>query len=460
MALSTYAGALIAALSAGRLAETVGLPEVASAVLAADPAPPLSEPASAGAEALHGLATLITDGYAAAAPTLQASLKRFVMLATSEQTDGTEVGRDRFRGIGAEATAPGGMFQWLPTACMIARTLLDDDAYDLLSARAVQLGRREGAFARLPLAMAERTSVLLLSGLTAEAVSLSHEMEPIIEATETPTSMTRSGWIATFRGDGSRKNEVTERLRPQILERGEGQWFISVAWQDALLQNSLGHHAAALSAAESAAGHPFDIGFAGWMLPEHVEAAVRSGSPDAGTRPFARLKELAAACNTELAHGLVARTAALLADDEEAEQYYVEAISLLGKTRIRTALARAHLVYGEWLRRTERRDESRIHLRHAYELFLEMDAAGFAERARRELSAAGEVVRAPDEGSISALTAHERQIALLAASGSSNPEIGAQLFISPRTVEWHLRKVFVKLGITSRRELAGAMRTS
>ncbi|QEO13085.1 AAA family ATPase [Agromyces intestinalis] len=459
-ALATYADAVIAALSAGTHAEEVGPAEVAAAVLAADPAPPLSGPARAARQALHGLAVLIVDGYAAAAPTLRSGLDRLVAFAESDDPAGPAAEPDPRRGLGEDAAPPGGLLQWLPIACAVARALLDDSAYDLLAARAVRISRTQGAFSQLPLLMAERASVLLLSGRTDEAMSVAQELQPIVEATGMPTSMTRSGWLATFRGDERTKAEVTERLRPEILERGEGQWFTTVAWQDAMLYNSLGRYPEALAATDSAAGHPYDLGLAGWILPERVEAAVRAGSPELGTEALGRLEELAAASDTDWARGLAARSAALVAAADLAEPLHLEAIERLGRTRIRTALARAHLLYGEWLRRRNRRVESREHLRLAHQLFVETHGDGFAERARRELAATGEVVHKPAASPVDELTAQERQIALLAASGSTNPEIGEQLFLSPRTVEWHLRKVFVKLDVSSRRQLARAMRVT
>jgi DNA-binding CsgD family transcriptional regulator len=453
-AIATYSSALLAALSAGTLAVTVGVSEVAKAVLSADPAQPLSQPAQAALDALRGLASLIVYGYNVAAPALTQALEKLVACATAD--DSHHVAEpDPRRGLGEEAAPIGGTLQWMPIACLLARTLLNDDAYDALTTRALDISRRHGSFDRLPLLMAERTSLLLFSGRTAEAGLLAYEMEPLIQATGTPTSLTRSGWIATFRGDESTKLEVTERLRPQISERGEGQWFVAVAWQDALLYNSLGRFPEALTAAESAAGHPFDLGLAGWILPEHIEAAVRSGALDRAESSLRTLETIASASGSQWARGLYARCEALVStDDDRAEARYRDAIELLDQTGIRTALARAHLLLGEWLRRKNRRTQSRKHLRLAHELFVEHDSLGFAERARRELSATGEVVQKRSGGRLNELTLQEHQIATLAAGGRTNPEIGEQLFLSPRTVEWHLRKVFVKLNVTSRRHLA------
>ncbi|WP_350348419.1 AAA family ATPase [Agromyces sp. G08B096] len=455
-ALATYADAFIAALASGPLAQGDGLGEVAAAILRAEPAGLTAEPPRAAASALRGLAILVTDGYPAAAPVLRAALGRLVAAAESDAAPAEYEPNPR-RGLGEDAGPSDTVLRWLPLANVVARALLDDDAFERLSARAVHLGRSEGAFWLLPLAMAERTSALLLAGRTPEAVALAAELQPIIEATGTPASMTRRGWLAAFSGDEETKRAVTEELRPEIVARGEGQWFITVAWQDALLYNALGRYPEALAAMEPAAGHPFDLGLSGWALPERIEAAVRSGSPERATEALVRLVEQAAASGTDWALGLAARSTALLADDDTAEPHYLEAIERLARTRVRTALGRAHLLYGEWLRRRNRRVESREQLRLAHELFAAMGAEGLAERARRELAATGEVVHRPSAGPVDELTAQERQIAVLAAGGSTNPEIGEQLFLSPRTVEWHLRKVFVKLGVTSRRQLARAL---
>jgi DNA-binding CsgD family transcriptional regulator len=458
-ALATYADAVLAALTAGTHAEGIGLPDLAAVLLAARPAPPLGVLAAAAADALHGFGVLVAEGYTAAAPRLREALDSFVEHAVTDIPSDPAVGPDRRDDVG-DGAAHDHLLEWLPLSCLIARTLFDDRAYDLLSARAVRTSRNEGALSLLPLFMAERTSFLLLSGETAAAESLAQSLQPIIEATRTPASMTRAGWLATFRGDEPRKREVTERLRAQIAERGEGQWLTTVAWQDALLYNSLGRYPEALAAAESGAGHPYDIGLAGWLLPEHVEAAARAGVPERGREPLSRLEALAAASGTDWALGVAARSAALLADDGSAEPRYREAISRLERTQIRTALGRAHLLFGEWLRRQNRRVESREHLRTAHQIFVAAGGEAFAERARRELSATGEVVHRPSAGPVDELTAQERQIAVLAARGNTNPEIGEQLFLSPRTIEWHLGKVFTKLGVTSRRQLADAMQVA
>ena len=193
------------------------------------------------------------------------------------------------------------------------------------------------------------------------------------------------------------------------------------------------------------------------MPTEFIEAAVRTGVPERASAPLRRLQEISRASGTDWALGVEARSRALVSEGEEAERLYREAIERLSRTRVRVALARAHLLYGEWLRRQGRRVEARAQLRPAHEIYAAIGMEGFAERARRELVATGQTVRKRSVEARDELTAQEAQIARLAADGSTNPEIGAQLFISPRTVEWHLRKVFTKLGISSRWDLRQAL---
>ena len=192
-------------------------------------------------------------------------------------------------------------------------------------------------------------------------------------------------------------------------------------------------------------------------MAELIEAAARAGAPERAADAMARLSEITAASGTDWALGIQARSRALLSDGESAERLYLEAIRRLGHTRIRAELARAHLLYGEWLRRQNRRTDAREQLRLAYQMLTEMGFDGFAERARRELLATGETVRKRTHETASELTAQEAQIARLACDGHTNTAIGVRLFISSRTVEWHLRKVFAKLGISSRRELREAL---
>jgi ATP/maltotriose-dependent transcriptional regulator MalT len=194
-----------------------------------------------------------------------------------------------------------------------------------------------------------------------------------------------------------------------------------------------------------------------WLLADLIEAAVRSGKPERAAGSLARLAEIAGASATEYALGILARCRAMLGDGETADRHYREAIERLGRTRMRVALARALLLYGEWLRRENRRVDAREQLRAAHKMLGDAGMEAFADRARHELQATGETVRKRTVDTLDDLTPQETQIARLAAGGRTNPEIGAQLFLSPRTVEWHLRKVFGKLGIASRRELRTAL---
>jgi DNA-binding CsgD family transcriptional regulator len=224
----------------------------------------------------------------------------------------------------------------------------------------------------------------------------------------------------------------------------------------AVLYNGLGRYDAALAAAKRSCEHD-DLGLFAWALVELVEAAARSGKPEEATSAFQKLSERTTASGTDWALGIEARSRALLSDRRTAEPLYRESIERLSRTRIAIHLARAHLLYGEWLRRENRRRDARDQLRLSHEMLDSMGAESFAQRAARELLATGGTARKRIEETRHELTAQEAQVARLAAEGSSNPEIGAQLFISRRTVEYHLHKVFAKLGISSRNHLHRAL---
>jgi DNA-binding CsgD family transcriptional regulator len=226
-----------------------------------------------------------------------------------------------------------------------------------------------------------------------------------------------------------------------------------VEWASAVLYNGIGRYAEAVVVAEQASSHLEEIGLGVWALPELIEAAARNDEPDRASAALAQLSDAARASGTEWALGLLARSRALLSPDSLADSLYREAIDRLSRTRARVELARAHLVYGEWLRRQKRRLAAREHLRVAHELFAAMGMDAFAERSARELNATGGRAAATGRQTTVELTAQEAQIARLARDGLSNADIGSRLFISPRTVEYHLRKVYTKLGITSRAAL-------
>jgi ATP/maltotriose-dependent transcriptional regulator MalT len=263
--------------------------------------------------------------------------------------------------------------------------------------------------------------------------------------------------MAAYAGNEEEAEALIEASAPDVDRRGEGLWLIVTEWTSALLYNGLGRYDEALAAAERLAERPYELGLATWVAPELVEAAVRSGRPERAAAPMAEYAAIARASGTDWALGVEARARALLHEGDEAERLHREAIERLQRTRIHVALARARLLYGEWLRRQRRRVESREQLHTAHEMFIANGMEGFAERTRRELVATGETVRRRTHETRDQLTPQEDQIARLAGDGRTNHEIGAQLFISARTVEWHLHNVYPKLGITSRRELQTAL---
>jgi DNA-binding CsgD family transcriptional regulator len=250
---------------------------------------------------------------------------------------------------------------------------------------------------------------------------------------------------------------LIEEGRKDVVRRGEGLWLVAAEWGCAVLFNGLGRYADALAAAERAAEYPHELGLSTWVWPDLIEAAVRSGRPERAAGALPRLSEFARASGTDWAVGVEARCHALLSEGAAAEACYLEAVDRLSRTCIRVAHARAQLLYGEWLRREGRRLDAREQLRDAHRTFMDIGMEAFADRTSRELLATGETARKRSVETVDELTAQETQIARLASERRTNPEIGAQLFLSPRTVEWHLRKVFTKLDISSRRELRGAL---
>ena len=258
--------------------------------------------------------------------------------------------------------------------------------------------------------------------------------------------------LSAWRGDEANIDGLYDLAYPEALVRGEGRLIGGGAWTRALLYNGLGRYDEALAQSDQIFGFD-DLVTCGFALAEVVEAAARRSSPGLAAGALRELEERTLAAGTEWALGTLARSRALLEEGEGAEALYAEAIERLQRTRVVVHVARAHLVYGEWLRRESRRTDARAQLRLAYDMFHGMGAESFGERARRELLATGETARERTVGADADLTPQEAQIARLAAAGRTNPEIGSELFISPRTVEYHLSKVFTKLGITTRREL-------
>jgi ATP/maltotriose-dependent transcriptional regulator MalT len=334
-----------------------------------------------------------------------------------------------------------------------AGELWDDAIWNHLASNMVRQARAAGALAVLPSALAFRAGTHLWAGEFATAATLLEEATSIAAATDHLAPMRyHSLSLAAFRGNPADALPIIEAVAAGATARGEGRALAMAGWATAVLYSGLGRYEEAFAAARDACEYD-DLGLHGWCLSELVEAAARSGEPEAAAAAVQRLEARAGASGADFGLGFLASARAMTVDDDRADALFAESIERLGRTSMVVHLARAHLRYGEWLRRVNRRADARRHLNDAHEMYSRMGAQAFAERARRELVATGEKVRKQPISSGDELTAQEGQIARLAADGLTNQEIGAQLFISTHTVEWHLRKVFVKLGIASRRQL-------
>ena len=437
LARETYLETLVAAMLTGRESGGCGVLEAGEAARAAPAGPQAPGPIDL---LLDGLTARFTGPYAAAVPPLRRALHALA-------------GRD---GRGDDD------IRWIWFACPVqpeplAPDLWDDETWHELAARAVRITRDTGALAVLPNALTYRACVHVLAGEFAAASALIEEAYAISESTGNAPLRYPSLLLAAWRGQEAEALNVIEAGIEDATARGLGRAIGFAQYVRAVLHNGLGRYREALAAAQGACAHD-DLGLYGWALTELVEAGVRSDSPDVASDALRQLAERTRATGTDWALGIEARSRALLSEGEEADRLYREAIERLGRTRIRVELTRAHLHYGEWLRRENRRADAREQLRLAYDAFASMGAEGFAERTRRELLATGEKVRRRADETRDELTRQEDQIARLAREGLSNSEIAARLFISPRTVEYHLHKVFTKLNIGSRNQLERALR--
>jgi DNA-binding CsgD family transcriptional regulator len=428
----TYLQALSAALYPGRFATRDGLRKTAEAALTAPPAP---EPVRARDHLLDGLALLITHGHLVAAP----ALKRAVSAFRSADCSGDE-------GL-----------RWLWQVCNAAQLQWDDESWDLLSTRHVQLAREDGALGVLPIALSQRAGLHLFEGDFAAAASLIEEAAAIAEATGSEIRPYARLALTAFRGQEHQIAELIEIGTGELVRQGEGVGPLFIQWATALLYNGLARYEDALAAAQRASEDPNELVFSLWAAVELIEAATRSGVPEQAIDALDRISESTQASGSDWALGVGACARALFSDGETAERLYREAIDRLGRTRVRMVLARAHLLYGEWLRRENRRTDAREQLRTAHQMFASMGAEAFAERATRELRASGESIGKRTSDSPAQLSVGEIQIAQLAEEGLTNPEIAAQLFMSRRTVEYHLTKIFAKLAISTRSQLRGAL---
>jgi DNA-binding CsgD family transcriptional regulator len=428
LARETHLEAIAAAMFAGRLGDKPGVREAAEAARAA---PAARQRRRATDLLLEGLATRFTQGYSAGVPPLRTALAAF---RDVEELTSRDV-------------------RWLWLACRLAQDLWDDELWHELATRGVRVARDTGALNLLAHAANYLAALNIHSGNFAAAGALIDEVDAITEATGLAPLKYAAVMLAASRGDQAQVQTFFETSFQNVTERGEGSALGLFWWLFALLHNGHGHYSEALAAARQACEHE-DVMAYGWALVELIEAGVRVGRPDEAAAALDRLSERTRASGTDWALGIEAGSRALLSEKRDAERLYREAVERLARTRGVVHLARARLLYGEWLRRENRRVDAREQLRAAHEMFNGIGAKGFAERARHELVATGETARRRTDDAGGVLTPQEAHIARLAKDGLSNPEIGAQLFISPRTVQYHLHKVFLKLDITSRNQLS------
>jgi DNA-binding CsgD family transcriptional regulator len=383
---------------------------------------------------LDGLARSVARGFAAGAPQLRLALEA---LRRSAREDGPHASESR---------------SWLWLAGRVAVGILEDGLAHELAGCNVDLARADGAMAGLPLALRLQANVLIISGQLTRAEELAAESAAITEATGGVVLRHAHIILAAWRGDRAEATELNDLTRRDARFPEDGAEAALAYYALAVLHNALGEYSAAQHAAERAR-HSVELSLSSVGLPELIEASVRVGDAERAVLALEQLSSRARASGTSWALGLEARSRALTITGPEAEEHYREAIAHLGASLIAGEAARAHLLYGEWLRREGRRQDAREELRTAHDLLSAMGAEGFAARAARELRATGEHPRKRTAQPSDALTAHELHIARLVATGATSREVGAQLYLSPRTIEAHLRNIFRKLGIASRREL-------
>jgi DNA-binding CsgD family transcriptional regulator len=395
---------------------------------------PSPSPVRATELLMIGQGLRVIEGGAAGTPVLKRALRAF----RSEPLEG----EDEMRGL---------LF-----GCSVAQAIWDDESWLALPSRYVSLARESGALAVLPIALEMQCASQVDAGQLAAAQASIEEAEAIADATGSPPMHDGVVRLAAWRGVQRPALERVEAAIRDAADRGEKTSITGAEYAAAILYNGLGRHEAALGAAQRACEHHPAKAYPR-ALSEMVEAAARSGEREIAVRALGQLEDGTTVSGTEWALGVEARARALISEADAADALYREAIERLGRTGIRGEHARARLLYGEWLRRGRRRLEARAELRAAHESFIAIGAAAFAARAARELLATGETARKRTEETSDRLTPQETQIARLARAGLSNPEIGSRLFISPRTVEYHLHKVFSKLDIGSRSQLVQAL---
>jgi DNA-binding CsgD family transcriptional regulator/tetratricopeptide (TPR) repeat protein len=429
LARETYLDAWGAAWFAGGLATAGGLLEVSRA---ARLAPRSTHPSQPFDLLLDGLALLITEGRAAAASALRRASSAFAAAETPAENS----------------------FRWTALPPIPSYVLWDDESWYAINARQLGLARDAGALARVPMGLITGAVIDAWSGEFAKAAEATAEAGAIVEATGTRLAPYAAMLLVALQGREADGFALLESAINDAAAVGQG---FAVQWGEfvkAILFNGLGRYGEALVAAQRASDDTPELFISSWALAELIEAASRSGAPGDAASALERLTDDTTVAGTDWGLGIAARSRALLTDGDAAESLYREAIERLGRTRLAPELARAHLLYGEWLRRRRRRLDARNELRIAHGMFTGFGMQAFAERARVELEATGERARKRTVHTIDQLTAQEAQVARLAVQGNSNREIAAQLFISSSTVEYHLRKAFRKLGVRSRTQLA------
>jgi DNA-binding CsgD family transcriptional regulator len=432
LAHATYLEAMSAAIFAGRLAGDRALVKLSAAALSAAPLPDFPGPHDL---LLRGLATWFTDSYEAGAPLMRAALSAF---------------RDD-QGLRPYPAS------WLFLAGWTAAVLWDEDSWLHLTAKQLTRARETGELTAVPSALGSRSIVLAICGELISAASMIDELLEVSRASGMTPPPSGALWLPALGGRESELEELVATISPGAEQRGEGFALAAIELVRAVLYNGLGRYEEALTASNSAHDAAEQSGTSITGVVELVEAAVRCGERERAETAFAELCERTQASATDWALGTEARSRALLSEGDAAERLYEEAIERLARTRLRVDLARAHLLYGEWLRRERRRLDARKQLRVALDAFTAMGTDAFAQRAERELLATGERARKRSVETLSELTSQEEQIARMASDGLSNAEIGERLFISHHTVAYHLRKVFSKLSISSRNQLVHAL---
>ena len=432
LARQTYLDALAAAMFAGQFAGAGSLHEVARAARSAPPPAGAPRPSDL---LLDGLAVLVTEGRARAAPLLRGAARVFAE---------------------GEITVEEGL-RWGWLATVVAVAVWDEEYWRAIVARLLQSVREAGLLVDLPIWVQSVAITEILRGDFAAAASLIAEAEAIAAVTGSGFARYAGVWLAGLRGAEAEAAPLIEAVITDSRAAGQGLGVQWSQWVSAILYNGLGRYEQARAEAQQAAEQAPELFISLWALAELIEAASRSGQTALAADALGRLAEATSTGQTDWGQGIYARCRALLSDGQDAEGSYREAVERLSRVGFRPELARAHLLYGEWLRREGRRTDARAQLRTAHEMFAVIGMLAFAERARRELLATGETVRKRTAATRDQLTPQEAQIARLARAGLSNQEIGAQLFLSARTVEWHLAKVFTKLEISSRRQLQQAL---